>query len=206
MQRGEKTYHKSPINPKPKPKQQQHELKLIQIRPNDTRPQPQPRSKAIRHPERQRQNQHVPVRKRRLDEVRHDHLADRVRVDESDEQDERDEVVVPDLRVEAQVRGDQAPGAEGREQAEEWAVRGLAALAPHGHDVGDAGCCAEEEHDPAVHEPPVRERHVVHCVWEEREVRDAQGREHRVVPKAAAALDCCEEVDDAEGQDAFDGT
>jgi hypothetical protein len=57
--------------------------------------------------------------------VRDDDLADGVGVDEADEEDEGDEVVVQDDGLQVQVDGDDEPGDEARDEAEQRGLVGV---------------------------------------------------------------------------------
>lgn len=135
-----------------------------------------------------------------------DHLADGVGVHKTDEEDEGDEVLVQNLRVQAEVDDDEGPGAEEGREAEEGFVGGLAAFASRIEDVADALDGVEDEHQAAVQHVEVAEVHGVGCFGEGVDVGEAEGGEHGLLPVGAAAFDGCDAVDDAEGEDAFDGT
>ena len=70
----------------------------------------------------------------------------------------------------------------------------------------NAGTDGEEQDDGAVDYVALREGHVVHCIRDGIHLRDAQGCQHGTVPEAAAAHVGREAKDDAEGQNAFNGT
>lgn len=106
------TYHETPINPNPQPKTQKHKRNLAQPTTHlqDTpRPETQPGSQIIHHRINKRQEEDIKVRKRGLDEVGGDHLADRVRVYQPHEEEEGDEVVLQDRGLEVEVGRDEGP-------------------------------------------------------------------------------------------------
>lgn len=67
--------------------------------------------------------------------MRRDHLADTVGIDDSHVTNERDEVVVEDVRLKGKVGDDENPGNEERKQADERLAWGFAALPSRRHDV-----------------------------------------------------------------------
>jgi hypothetical protein len=156
--------------------------------------------------EQERQGDDVLVRELGFGQVRRDHLTDRVGVQEADEEDERHEVGVQDLRVQGQVGDDEGPGAGEGEQAEEGVVGSVAAGAAGFEDVLDALVGVDSENHGAVQHVEVAEVHGVGCFGEGGSEGDSKGGQHGLLPVAAAAFDGCDGVDDAKGYDALDGT
>ena len=113
--RGNKTYHKTPINPDPHP---QHTKQVRNAIPPITQgtgpPQPnrllQPRSQTIHYPICQRKSQHIIVREVQLNKMRGDDLSHRISINETGEEHEGHEVVVENLGVEVEVGRDEGPG------------------------------------------------------------------------------------------------
>lgn len=62
----------------------------------------------------------------------------------------------------------------------------------------------EHKHKTTVDHVPFIERQIVDVIGNEIVVGNAQGLEHRLLPKATAAFDTGNGIDDAEGQNAFD--
>lgn len=156
--------------------------------------------------EQERQGQDVLVGELGFRQVRRDHLSNRVGVHEADEEDEGHEVRVKDLRVQGEVGDNESPGADEWAQAEEGVVRGVAAGASGFEDVADALDGVEGEDQSTVEHVEVAKVHGVGGFGEGVGVGDSEGGEHGLLPVAAAALDGCDGVDDAKGQDALDGT
>lgn len=62
----------------------------------------------------------------------------------------------------------------------------------------------EDEDKATVDHVPFIERQIVDVIGDEIVVCNAQGLEHRLLPKATAAFDTSNGIDDAEGQNTFD--
>lgn len=75
-----------------------------------------------------------------------------------------------------------------------------------GEEGGAPGGRVEDEHHAAIHHVPLIPRQAVQRGGDEVEVRDPERGQHGLLPEAAAAEEAGEGVDDAEGQDAFDGS
>lgn len=62
----------------------------------------------------------------------------------------------------------------------------------------------EDKDKATVDHVPFIERQIVDVIGNEIMVRNAQGLEHGLLPKATAAFDTSNGIDDAEGQNTFD--
>jgi len=133
-------HHKAPVYAYSETQAREHEADLVSPVAQNTRPQSEPLpEQSVGDGEREREDEDVLVGKGGFGQVCRDDLTDRVCVDEADEDDERDQVGVQDLRVKGQVGGDGGPGCEERDQAQESGVGLLAALAAGIEDVENAG-------------------------------------------------------------------
>lgn len=198
-------YHKAAVDANAQAQAHENKSNLSSFRGKEAVPKAHPRTDDIDDGADERGDKDVLVGKVLLHEMRDDHLADRVGVDEADEQRKRDKVMTQDCRLEAQVRNDHDPGAEGREQTEEWFHGALAALAAHAVHVHDADDGVEEQHQGAVDDIPRREGEVVDRCGDQRGFRDSHTWEHGVVPEAATAFEGGNHVDEADGENALDG-
>lgn len=155
--------------------------------------------------ERERDHEHVPVGEVELDEVGRDHLADAVGVDEAAEEGEGHQVAVQDVGLQREVRHDEAPGDEEGAQADEGVAAAVAAGAAGLDHVARRLERVEDQHDAALDHVPVGEVEVVDKVGEERQLRDAERGEQRLLPEVGAADEAREGVDAHEDEDALDG-
>ncbi len=89
----------------------------------------QHRAKRVEDAEGHRDSEHVVVGEVELDEVRRDHLPHRVRVHDAGEDDERDQVVLQDVRLQPEVCYDEDPGEEERNETHERIAAAVAARA-----------------------------------------------------------------------------
>lgn len=149
--------HKAPMHTNTHAQTQKHKRNLVHAvhaqrarPPQRSQPNPpqlvlQKRTHGVDDAPQQRQDQDVveDVREGIFNQVRGDHLADGVGVDEADVEGERDEMVPQDDGVEREVERDEGPGdEEGNEAPEGVVVAVLAvdgAIAAGGEDVLRAG-------------------------------------------------------------------
>lgn len=87
-----------------------------------------PRSKGVNYAVGKGQNKHIIVWEWQLDEMRGNNLANRVGVDQSGEEDERDKMLVQNDGLQVEVCWNQRPGYEERDEAEQGNSRLLTAL------------------------------------------------------------------------------
>lgn len=172
----------------------EHEGDLVDVRPQSAGPAGSPAdvllqdgAETIDHTVRERQREHVPVGEVELDEMRGDDLADAVGVDEAGEDGEGHDVLGADQRLQVEVAGDEDPGAEEGQQAEEGPAAAVAAGPARLDHVARALDRVEDEHHHALHHVPLREVEVVDPVGQPEGGRHAEGREHGLLPEGGAA-------------------
>ena len=247
------------VDPDREAEAQEHERDLVEAvaqraRPAEADAATEPGAGAVEHAVEERQEHYVVVGELLLEHVREDDLRDRLRVEQADEENEGDEVVVQDRRLQVEVGGYQGPGVEEGEVAEEGAVRVLGARAACFYHVLGAGSSSavlsrsrggeggdntkgrkrggvglgrrrgkrkdgtlrdarrqvsplrgvEHEHYATVDHVPFVPGEVVEGIGDEGMRRDAQRREHGLLPEAAASIEGCEDEDYAEREDALD--
>lgn len=202
---------KAAVHTNGKTEDRKHESNLVNAVAKSTRPSEtdaclQHRTESVDDAKEQRKRDDVLVRELGLGQVRSDHLAYGVSVHESDEEDEGNEVLVEDLWVEEEVGDDESPGSEERCKAEKGIVGSIAAVTASLEDVANALDGVERKDQAAVEHVEVAEVHGVSGLGQGRDVRHTESGEHGLLPIAAATLDGSDSVDDAESQDAFDGT
>lgn len=134
-----------------------------------------------------------------------DNLPDRVGVDDAGKERKGDQVTLPDVGLQEQVRQDTGPRAKEGEQADEG-VAGAVTLRAAGLDHVAARLDRVVDQDQsALHHPDLREGELVQEAGEEVENRDTEGREHRLLPERGATQVARQDEDNDNGQDALDG-
>lgn len=106
--------NKASMNTNSESKTSEHKCNLVHLISEGTGPAEskislQDRSQGIKHSIKQRQGQDVVVGEPRLGEVCCDHQAYRVGVDQSDVEQEGNQMVVKDVRLQGEVRHDEHP-------------------------------------------------------------------------------------------------
>jgi hypothetical protein len=148
-----------------------------------------------------------------------DNLAHWVRVDKASEEDEGNEMVVEDLRIEPKVCRDQSPGYEERDETEECTARLVAAATADFDDIDGAvasvSVCGrtenrvlrldgiQDQNKSTLDHIPFVKGKVVYIVGNERIIRNANGLEHWLLPEASPSLYSCEGIDGNQDDDSF---
>lgn len=189
----------------------EHECHLVNIvtqgaRPTNTNMALQPGTRGINDGVDQRIDKHVSTREPGFREMRDNHSTNGIRVHESGVEDERNEMVVQDNRLQVEICRDEGPCSCESEETVEGVTGVLAASATGFHDVVCAGNGAVDQYDTTVDHVPFVPGEVVDGVGDHGVRLDADGLEERALPETATADGGREAVDDAEGYDAFDGT
>lgn len=173
-------------------------------RPPETNVLPQNGTHGIGDTNHKQGTKHVVVREWLLEQMRRDHAADRVGVDEADENGEGNEVVVEDKGLQLQVGEHEEPDSKDGAEAEEGAARVLTAGAAGADDVEGRLKGVEDEDNGALDEVPVGKGQIVDGHGDAHVVGEAKGAEHALLPDMSAAEKPGEGEDKDEDQDTFD--
>lgn len=163
------------------------------------------RTHRVRDTNHQQGAENVVVRERLLEEVGGNHAADRVGVDETDKDGERDEVVVEDERLKLEVGDDEEPDGKDGAEAEQGTGGVLLAGAAGADNVEGGLDRVEDEDDGALDEVPLGKGQVVDGLGDAHVFGKAESAEHALLPDVSAAEEAGEGVDKDEDEDAFDG-
>lgn len=150
--------------------------------------------------------EHVPVRERQLDEMRSDHLTNRVGIDKTSKDDKRHQVLGADHGLQPEVGHDEGPSTKEGNKSEQSTP---AAVASSPASLDDVSCrldSVEDEHDGALDHVPLSKVQLVDGLGDAPRGWHAKGRQHALLPEARAAHVARQCVDANENQHTFDRT
>lgn len=206
MQGNHETYHETSIDTNGNTQGHKHERHLA-ARPDSkhTGPETKEGTGAVEHRQNQWDHEDIEVRETGFDQMPHDYAAHGVGIDEADVQQEGDQMVLQDMRLQIQIRRDEDPDSNDRQEAIQGLEGVLTAFSPGLHDMKDTRTGGEEEDQRAIEQVPLRKVHAVDRLGQPVQLGQANGLQHRTVPKAPAAFVGCKREHQAEGQHSFHG-
>lgn len=205
QQGNKKTYHEASIDANRQTEASEHEHRLpITFTKYRLRPKTDQRASTVQHTESQRPEQDVLVGETGLHQVTNDNATDGISIDQTNVQSKHNGVVLQYSRVQVQVSGDKSPDRYQGQEATQRRNGVLTTLATHLHHMQNTRTGGKEKHNRAVHQVPLRKRHLINLLRDEAGLGHADCLQHRLVPEATTTHVGSECVDDADGENALD--
>ncbi|KAL9074786.1 MAG: hypothetical protein Q9157_004276 [Trypethelium eluteriae] len=172
-------HRETPIDANSQSQGEEHERDLVNVVSQSTRPTKtsvklEPWSQTIKDTSYEGPGDHILEGKLALEHVCNNHLADRIRVEQTDEHDKWDKMSLENDRLQ---------------------TKAYQALPGHR---------AEYKDDSSVHHVPFIPGKLIQHIRDECMMFNAKRAEHGLLPKASAAKESGDGIDDTESQDSFD--
>lgn len=170
------TYHETSIDTNGSTQGRKHERHLA-ARPDSkhTGPETKEGTDAVEHRQNQWDHEDIEVRETGFDQMSHDNAAHGVGIDEADVQQEGDQMVLQDMRLQVQIRRDEDPDSNDGQEAIQGLEGILAAFSPGLHDMKDTRAGGEEEDHRAIEQVPLGKVHVVDRLGQPVQLGQANG-------------------------------
>lgn len=203
--------YEAAVHPESGTQHKEHEGNLVHTiaesaRPASTDMLEEDRTQRVEDAVGERQAEDVPVREAQLDEVRRDHLAHAVSVDDTCKHGKRHQVIAENVGLQVKIRDDHGPHGEEGDETEESTSRSVAAGASCPNHIERRLVGVEDEDNGALDQRPLAKGHLVDQRRNNRVLWNSERAEQALLPNVAAAHIPGNEEDYDDDQDALDRT